>query len=134
MKTFALAAFALAAAGAAQAEPVTFQFETGQRGGAIMVAVFDSASAYNGGRPVASEMIRVSGPSAEITLDLPAGAYGMKAFHDVDGDGRMNTNMFGMPIEPYAFSNNAVGNMGPAGWDRVRFTVDGATTQTIVIR
>ena len=26
----------------------------------------------------------------------------------------------------YAFSNNAVGNMGPAGWDRARFSVSGA--------
>jgi uncharacterized protein (DUF2141 family) len=46
----------------------------------------------------------------------------------------MNRNPFGMPTEPYAFSNNAVGNMGPAGWDRARFTVQGATAQTISIR
>jgi uncharacterized protein (DUF2141 family) len=47
-----------------------------------------------------------------------------------------------MPTEPYAFSNNAVGNMGPADWDRMgpadwdraHFTVSGATAQTIRIR
>ena len=55
----------------------------------------------------------------------------MKAFHDVDDDGAMATNPFGMPIEPYAFSNNAVGNMGPAGWDRAHFSVSGDTVQTI---
>ena len=65
---------------------------------------------------------------------LPAGDYGVKAFHDVNGNGRMDTNPFGMPIEPYAFSNNAVGNMGPAGWDRAKFAVSGATAQTISIR
>ena len=58
----------------------------------------------------------------------------MKAYHDVNGDGTMNTNPFGMPTEPYAFSNNAVGNMGPARWDRARFAVPGTTAQTIVIR
>ena len=58
----------------------------------------------------------------------------MKAFHDVNGDGEMNTNPFGMPIEPYAFSNNAVGNMGPARWEQARFTVTGTAAQTISIR
>ena len=58
----------------------------------------------------------------------------MKAFHDVNGDGQMNTNPFGIPIEPYAFSNNAVGNMGPARWSAARFPVSGETAQTITIR
>ena len=58
----------------------------------------------------------------------------MRAFHDVNGDGRMNTNPFGMPTEPFAFSNNARGNMGPASWDRAEFAAAGAVAQTIVIR
>lgn len=135
MKTLAFAALAsVALAGAASAEPVTFRFETGQSGGTIMMAVFDSAEAYNGGRPIATEMIRVGRGATEVTLDLPAGDYGMKAFHDVNDDGEMNTNPFGMPTEPYAFSNNAVGNMGPASWERARFEVSGAATQSIIIR
>ena len=46
----------------------------------------------------------------------------------------MDANPFGLPTEPYGFSNNAVGNMGPASWDRARFTVSGATAQTIRLR
>ena len=135
MKTLAIAALAsVALAGAASAEPVTFRFETGQTGGTIMLAVFDSAGAYDGGQPVAAEMIRVGRGQTEVTLDLPAGDYGMKAFHDVNDDGEMNTNPFGMPTEPYAFSNNAVGNMGPANWERAKFEVSGPTTQSISIR
>ncbi|NBB52127.1 DUF2141 domain-containing protein [Rhizobium sp. CRIBSB] len=136
MKAFALtAALAVSAlASVAAAEPVTFQFETGQRTGVIMMAVYDSAEAYRGGRPVSAQALPVGRGPVEVTLDLPAGAYGMKAYHDVNGDGEMNTNMFGMPTEPYAFSNNAVGNMGPASWDRARFDVSGTTTQAIVIR
>ena len=136
MQRFALtAALAVSAlASAAAAEPVTFQFETGQRAGVIMMAVYDSAQTYGAGRPVAAQALPVTAGQTEITLDLPAGDYGMKAFHDINGDGQMNTNPFGMPTEPYAFSNNAVGNMGPAGWDRAHFEVSGATTQTIVIR
>ncbi len=52
----------------------------------------------------------------------------------MNGDGEMNTNPFGMPTEPFGFSNNAVGNMGPASWARAHFAVSGETRQTITLR
>ena len=66
--------------------------------------------------------------------DLPAGEYAAKTFHDVNANGTMDKNPFGMPIEPYAFTNNAVGNMGPASWERAHVTVSGAVAQTISLR
>lgn len=115
---------------------IVLTFETGARTGSVMVALYDSAAAYDGasGRPVAATAVSASGRVVATFENLPAGDYAVKAFHDVNGDGEMNTNPFGMPIEPYAFSNNAVGNMGPARWDRARFTVSGETAQTISIR
>ena len=111
-------------------------FETGARTGQVMVALHDSAAAFDGASssPVAATAIPASGPVVATFGNLPAGDYAVKAFHDVNGDGQMNTNPFGMPTEPYAFSNNAVGNMGPARWDRAHFTVSGETAQTISIR
>ena len=139
MKTaFLAAALALTAAPAfaQDASDITFTFQVGQPTGAVMVALFDSAAAFdsNGGRPVAAVTVAASGPVVATFGDLPAGDYAVKAFHDGDGDGEMDTNPFGMPTEPYAFSNNAVGNMGPARWDRAHFAVSGETTQTISIR
>ena len=116
---------------------VVLTFETGARTGMVMVALYDSASAFDGGsaRPVAATAVSASGSRVVATFEnLPAGDYAMKAFHDVNGDGEMNTNPFGMPTEPYAFSNNAVGNMGPARWSAAHFAVSGETTQTICIR
>ena len=115
---------------------VVLTFETGARTGLVMVALYDSAAAFDGGSasPVAATAISASGPVVATFENLPAGDYAVKAFHDVNGDGQMNTNPFGMPTEPYAFSNNAVGNMGPARWDRAHFAVSGETTQSINIR
>ena len=112
---------------------ITFTFETGQPSGQIMVALYDSQSAYDGGgRPVRVERVSVTATSSVVDFaDLPAGDYAMRAFHDLNGDGEMSRNPFGMPTEPFAFSNNARGNMGPAGWDRAHFTVAGDTAQTI---
>ncbi|KQW81911.1 DUF2141 domain-containing protein [Brevundimonas sp. Root1279] len=114
---------------------VSLTFDTGAQTGAVMVALYDSEASYESGRPVGSARIDVAAGQRTATFnDLPAGDYAAKAFHDVDGNGEMATNPFGMPTEPYAFSNNAVGNMGPARWDRANFAVEGDVAQTIVIR
>lgn len=130
------AALTLAAAPAfaQDAASVTLTFETGAHTGKVMVALYDSEAAYRSGRPVASVAVDASGPVVAAFPGLPAGDYAVKAFHDVNGDGEMNTNPFGLPVEPFAFSNNAVGNMGPASWDRARFAVAGDVAQTISIR
>jgi uncharacterized protein (DUF2141 family) len=134
----AAASLALLSAVPAWAAPngdtLTLTFETGATTGAVMVALYDSEAAYEGGQPVRALSLPANVPVVAAFEDLPAGDYAVKAFHDVDGDGQMNVSPFGMPTEPYAFSNNAVGNMGPAKWDRAHFTVSGATAQTIRIR
>ena len=114
---------------------LTFTFEAGAETGAVMVALYADEAAYESGAPSRAARVDVAaGERAAVFENLPAGAYGMKAFHDVNGNGKMDVNPFGMPTEPFAFSNNAVGNMGPAKWDRARFDVSGATAQTIRIR
>lgn len=132
----AASALALLASDLANPASVTLNFDTAAPTGKVMVALYASQSAYDdGGAPVAHAMVDVAAGDHSVTFDdLPAGDYAAKMFHDVNGDGRMNTNPFGLPTEPYAFSNNAVGNMGPAGWDRAHFTASGVVTQTINLR
>jgi uncharacterized protein (DUF2141 family) len=130
----ALLAFASPALAQSADSRLTLTFETGAETGAVMVALYDAEAAYEGGAPARVARVDVAAGQHEAVFDLPAGAYGMKAFHDVNGNGKMDVNPFGMPTEPFAFSNNAVGNMGPAKWDRARFEVSGATAQTIRIR
>lgn len=103
--------------------------------GAIMLAIYDEAG-WSGGKPIRAEMLDASSGnvSASIT-DLPVGRYGVKAFHDGNGNGKMDTNPFGMPTEPFAFSNNAQGAHGPATWTAASFTVaPGSNAQAITIR
>lgn len=109
----------------------TLTFDTGATTGRVLVALYDSQAGYGSERPVARAAIDASAPVVAVFRDLPAGDYAVKAFHDVDGDGEMDLNPFGIPVEPYAFSNNAVGNMGPASWERARFTVEADVAQTI---
>lgn len=139
MKTIAIAALIALAAPCSlpgmTPDPVrlVLTFEPGARTGAVMVSLFDSEAAYSGGgAPIRRARIDIAaGERSAIFADLPAGTYAAKAFHDVNGDGRMNSNPFGLPTEPIAFSNNAPANMGPPAWERARLAVAAATTQTI---
>lgn len=104
--------------------------------GAIMASLLASPEAWAGKAPAAAQAeAAVSGTSVSVTFTgLAPGVYAIKSFHDLDGDGKLNTNPFGIPTEPYAFSNNARGAMGPAPWKAAAFTVAaGDNRQTIDI-
>ena len=130
----ALATPAIARHGGTGSARLVLTFEPGAETGAVMVSLFDSESAYAGGAPIRRARIDVARGDRATVFELPAGTYAVRAFHDVDGDGRLSVNPFGVPTEPFAFSNNARGNMGPAGWDQARIVVAGETAQTIAIR
>jgi uncharacterized protein (DUF2141 family) len=108
-----------------------------EKEGAVMGVLFDSEAAYDGkGAPVRQIMVTADKVDVATLLEgLVPGTYAIKAFHDVDGDHKMGTNPYGMPTEPFAFSNNAQGNMGPAKWADAKFEVKaGANAHSIVIQ
>ena len=108
-----------------------------EKQGTILGVLVDSEAAYDGkAAPVRSLMVTADKAEVAAMIDgLAPGIYAIKLFHDVDGDGKMSTNPYGMPVEPFAFSNNAQGNMGPAKWADAKFEVPaGANTHRITIK
>ncbi|MCF6329254.1 MAG: DUF2141 domain-containing protein [Henriciella sp.] len=98
-------------------------------GGTINIGLFDEAT-YKGDGAINGANLKVENDAVTVTFEgLEPGEYAVRLFHDVNDDGEMNTNPFGMPTEPYAFSNDARGRFGPAQWDAAKFTVsaEGAT-------
>lgn len=92
-----------------------------QQTGSLMVALSDEAT-YQSGDAIRGTMAVVDADTVTLTFEqIPAGTYAIRMFHDVDGNGEMNSNMFGLPIEPFAFSNNAKAVMGPATWADAQF-------------
>jgi uncharacterized protein (DUF2141 family) len=134
-------ALVLAAAGAqaadAQTSNGTLSIELAglQPQGTVMIQLFNSEAGYQSGDGVGAQRVEITGQTAHVAFDsLAPGQYAFRMFHDVNGDGRMNTNPFGIPIEPFAFSNNARGSFGPARWADAAFTLNaGANTQEITL-
>jgi len=55
------------------------------------------------------KMVRIDAKVGEITYEftnLPAGEYAIATFHDENDDKECNTNLIGVPIEAFAFSND----------------------------
>lgn len=104
------------------------------RRGTVLAALFDNRRAYDANaHPIRSWVLPAGGGDFSVTVaGLPPGDYAIKSFHDVDGNGKMNFNPLGMPLEPYAFSNNARGMFGPPAWSAAAFHVKpGANGQAI---
>lgn len=138
MKTLiaALAFAALAVAPAAHAQEafgdLTLTFpDLKAKTGQVMIAVFDSAQGWATGKPVRATAASAADPTVKIAA-LPAGTYAVRAFQDVDGDGKMGKNPFGIPSEPFGFSKDAPVMMGPPAFDAAAFEVKaGANAQVI---
>lgn len=102
--------------------------------GQFVVALFDSKADYMD-RPAreARAEIRTDG-TGEVTFeDVAAGTYAISAYHDRNGNEKLDTNFVGVPKEPYAFSNNARGRFGPAKFDAAAFEM-GAEDLILAIR
>jgi uncharacterized protein (DUF2141 family) len=55
--------------------------------------------------------------------DVPHGTHAVRVHHDANGNGKMDTNMFGVPQEAFGFSNDARGSMGPPDFEEAAFTL-----------
>lgn len=93
--------------------------------GSLIVRVYDRAERWLGDEVYLRRSQDVStarqGDSVTLELSLPPGDYALSVFHDIDGDGRMARNFFGLPQEPAGLSNNATPRFGPPKWRDARF-------------
>lgn len=123
---FLAAALAIGAA-PAQAADLAIRVDNVQSSaGQVMVALYDGAAGFLK-RPVREISVPASAGSTTVVFkDLATGDYGFAVYHDVNGNGRLDANPMGIPIEPVAFSNDAQGRMGPPAFDAVKLAVPAA--------
>lgn len=103
--------------------------------GQVVLALFDSEDAFdNGGAAVRGLKIDVTGDTLVANLDnLPAGQYGIKLYHDANGNGELDRNLMGIPSEGYGFSGNK-GSFGPPPFADAAFVVDDGSVNTTTIK
>lgn len=124
-RTLCLAAALVALAAPAHAADLTVTLhDVRAQTGLIKLAVVDSQAGWDGqAPPVAADGAPPRGDTATFVFKgLEPGAYAVSVMHDENGNGKLDTNLIGMPVEAYGFSNNPRVMRKPT-WDEARFEV-----------
>jgi uncharacterized protein (DUF2141 family) len=115
--------------------------------GAILIGLYDSAESFD--RAIAlsdkegflNDPVRVAGGAlrANVALkgglvfsNLEPGRYAIIVFHDENSNGRLDKTFWGVPTEPYGFSNDARGALGSPKFDDAAITLDGSDKAVVI--
>ena len=73
-----------------------------------------------------------NGRAVAVVKDLPPGRYVVALFQDLNGNGKLDANFFGVPTEPYGFSHDVERGIGIPDFDAAAVTLgDAPLTLTI---
>jgi len=89
-------------------------------------ALYDSAERYKKHtRAFRSSSQAITNQSCAWQVDgLPHGDYAVMLYHDVNDNGKLDSNFLRVPREPYGFSNNKRGLFGPASFGDTKFSLE----------
>jgi uncharacterized protein (DUF2141 family) len=91
-------------------------------GGKIYVSVFNSESNYRDREVYLSFTLEANNETATKDLSLPNGQYVFSVFQDGNGNGKLDTNLIGIPREKFGFSNYD-GKSAPGSFDRHKVVI-----------
>jgi len=104
--------------------------------GELAYLIFDSPSGFPSDRAKAVRNgflpIPAGAHEMHVDTDLPPGTYAVSVYEDLNGNHKLDGNIFGIPREPVGASNNPPGRIGPPHFDECAFRV-AAVPQTIAI-
>jgi uncharacterized protein (DUF2141 family) len=78
--------------------------------------------------------ISPSGEAEMVFNNIPTGKYVVWLYQDTDNSGDLTINVFGIPTEPFGFSNNPRIKIGPPAFSEASFDVKNDVTLTINLR
>jgi uncharacterized protein (DUF2141 family) len=75
-------------------------------------------------------MIATEGTLTMRFENLVPGEYAVQLFHDENDNGEMDSNLFGIPLEGFGFSNDARASFGPPKFAQMKVSVGTTPVQT----
>ena len=101
--------------------------------GKVFLAVFDNEGTFlKTDKEVKGMSVIIENNKAMAQFKgLKKGEYALSLFHDKNNNNKLDTNFIGIPKEPYAFSNNATGFMGPPSFKDSKISLNADKTIAI---
>ncbi|MEZ5715546.1 MAG: DUF2141 domain-containing protein [Paracoccaceae bacterium] len=86
---------------------LTVSVSNARSGGKLYIALFDSQQAFENRAQLAGVAVPPQdGKATAVFRKVENGTYGIAVFQDLNGNGKLDTNLLGLPREPYGFSRN----------------------------
>lgn len=75
--------------------------------GSLYVGLYKRCKGFpTGCEPIDRQTVAVKSNPTRLTFAVEPGEYAIALYHDVNKNGKMDKKAFGLPKEPYGFSNN----------------------------
>jgi uncharacterized protein (DUF2141 family) len=98
--------------------------------GEMKIALYNNKSSFDKQEnPFATAQIPVDKNVIEFKFENvpPSKDYALAVHHDANNNGKIDTNLLGIPKEGFCFSNNAMGNFGPPSYEDCKFEIKPGT-------
>ena len=99
-------------------------------GGSVYVAVFSNERDFEEDRHFAEFTLDAAGTTISQALALPAGEYVVSVYQDSNSNGKLDTAIFGIPKEPFGFTNYSSGI--PGNFQKLKILVNASRTTITV--
>lgn len=100
--------------------------------GSLFIALYNSAESFTK-TPYKSLSIPADAETVAFTIDeLETGEFAIMLFHDIDANGKLDTNLVGMPREPWGGSLQGKAIFAAPGWKDTKFTHSDEGTQLTI--
>lgn len=96
--------------------------------GTVKVALYNEAKDFpeGTGRMQGQELSPTQEKLTIMFKELPPGHYAISVMQDVNGNGMLDRNFFGIPTEPYGFSQRQKGETGKPSFEQASVAIDHA--------
>jgi uncharacterized protein (DUF2141 family) len=97
--------------------------------GSVKVSLFSTADGFpnNPNKAVAIQSVLIQKNQVTVRFEnLAFGTYAIACLHDENGNGKMDTNLVGIPKEGYGASNNAVNKLSAPKFEAAKFPFNSA--------
>jgi len=77
--------------------------------GCLRLAVYDRDNFLKKDKAISAKTVYLERTGKRRVVEMPDlafGSYALAIYHDINNNGKLDTNFMGIPAEPYAFSNN----------------------------
>ena len=126
-----MAGLLLPATGEANATELKINVTNLQSGdGTVYFAVYDRPETFpkRTGKLVGTKLPAKSNGVVAVFSDLKPGNYAVAIYHDENSNGKFDQGFLGIPLEGYAFSNNAPVFLGPPEFEDAAVKINGKST------